>query len=215
MVQDTYRNLMQAADNNAYMSIAVNSDGNPVVSGFVPWERTVTAFNMKTPKITLAASDLHDINVLNALKHCKLTGCYIFDPLNDYSFLADFEKIEDLFICNGNNIKDLSFVTQMDNLFLFYLENAVLPDLKPLIDVYNRGKGCPAKCMGFYRCIVTDTSSLLEANFILSELLIWPASGDSRDKWKSSRIPGVFRFYDWQWETHPQSHSSANQGKPP
>lgn len=89
MLQEQYEKLMQAAAEGAYMSIAVNSDGTPVRGSFVPWERTVSAFNMKKPEITIAVSDLQDAEVIDALKRCVLTGCYIAGgslPVNCFEF---------------------------------------------------------------------------------------------------------------------------------
>jgi hypothetical protein len=84
----------------------------------------------------------------------------------------------------------------MKNLYLFYLEDAKLPDLKPLIEVCNEGERLPGKCLGFYHCEVEDTSALSDVDFIISELLVWPSGGDTRDRWKTSTHPGTFRFYE-------------------
>jgi len=195
MRKDQYELLMKAAEENAYMSIAVNSDGAPVSGGSVPWERTVSAFNMKTPKLTVSAADLQDGPVLDALKRCILVGCYIFVPLPDYSFISGFREICDLYILHGESMRDLSFLRGLDELFMFYLEGASLPDLRPLIDVCNGGNSAPGKCFGFCNCDIADTSSLSEIGFVLSELLIWPVAGDQADRWTTSVRPGVFRFY--------------------
>ena len=196
MQKEQYDKLMEAAAENAYMSIAINIDGTPVKSGFIPWERTVSAFNMNTPKITLAADDLLDDTIIDALRRCNLTGCYIFTALSDYNFISDFAGLRDLFILHGEQIQDLSFVRHLSKLFMFYLEDASLPDLKPLIDICNEGESLPGKCLGFCNCNVTDTSALSEVNFILSELLVWPVDGDTRERWKTSRKPGTFKFYE-------------------
>ena len=198
MKKEQYDKLMEAAAENAYMSIAINADGAPVRGGFVPWERTASAFNMNVPIVTLAADDLLDDRIMDALRRCDLAGCYIFTALSDHSFIADFTGLRDLFICHGKQIQDLSFVRHLSELFMFYLEDASLPDLKPLIDVCNEGESLPGKCFGFRNCNVADASSLSEVNFILSELLVWPVDGDTRERWKPSRKPGIFKFYERQ-----------------
>ncbi len=195
MQMEQYRQLLKAADENAYISIGVSADGEPVRQGFVPWERTVSAFNMKPPKLTVSASDLGDDDIMSALGKCRVAGCYIFAPLSDYSFISRFGEIRDLFILHGENVRDLSFVRNLRELFMFYLEDAVLPDLGPLVDVCNAGKSLPGKCFGFRGCRVADTSALAKIDFVLSELLIWPAEGDSIERWRTSVKPGVFRFY--------------------
>ena len=75
MEKEQYDKLMEAASKNAYMSIAVNEDGSPVRGGFVPWERTTSAFNMRTPEVTLSVSDLQDEKIMDALRSCDLAGC--------------------------------------------------------------------------------------------------------------------------------------------
>lgn len=195
MLQDQYSQLLRAAEENAYMSIAVNRDGSPVSGGFIPWERTVSAFNMRMPKLTVAAYDLEDESVMSALKKCVLTGCYIYTELDDYRFIGEFGKLQDLFILHGRQIRDLSFLKGLNDLFMFYIEDASIPDLKPLVDACNKGAGLPGKCFGFRNCRVTDTSSLLDIQFVLSELLVWPAEDDSQERWQTGKKPGVFRFY--------------------
>ena len=195
MLQEQYAELMQAAANGSYMSIAINLDGTPVHGSFVPWERTASAFNMRTPKVTLAVSDLQNAEIMQALKKCILRGCYIFSPLEDYSFLDAFEGIWDLFILHGENIKDLSFVSKMTELFMFYLEDASLPDLKPLVEICNKGASLPGKCLGFYHCKIEDTSALTDMKTVISELLVWPTPDDDENRWKLTRTPGLFRFY--------------------
>jgi hypothetical protein len=195
MLSEQYEKLMKAASENAYMSIAINENGEHVTRGFVPWERTTSAFNMRTPKITLAASDLQNDSIMEALNKCRMIGCYIFTPLTDYSFISGFTELMDLFILCGENIQDLSFVRDLPELFMFYLEDASLPDVKPLTDAFDKGDRIPGKCIGFYHCDVADTSALAEADFIISELLIWPVAGDTAERWKPVKRSCTFRFY--------------------
>ena len=195
MLHDQYSRLIRAAEENAYMSIAINEDGSPVSEGFVPWERTVSAFNMRTPKLTVAAGDLADGSVMSALKKCTLTGCYIYTELDDYRFIGEFGQLQDLFFLHGRQMRDLSFLRSLSDLFMFYIEDASIPDLKPLIDACNKGADLPGKCFGFRNCRVADTSALLDIKFVLSELLVWPAEDDSPERWQTGRKPGVFGFY--------------------
>ena len=196
MIREEYEKLVGASEENAYISIAVNADGTPVRSGFVPWVRTASAFNMKTPNLTISAGDLQDEKVTGLLRRCRVTGCYIYEGLDDYSFIAEFGDIRDLHIIHCEKMKDLSFLRQLKDLFMLYLEDASLPDLRPLVDVCNESRGGPGKCFGFRNCRVEDTSALEDAGFTLSELLIWPTKGDSAGRWKTGVRPGVFRFCD-------------------
>ena len=194
MLEDQYRQLMQAAEEQAWMSIAVRETEAPIRALGIPWERTVTAFNMRKPKLALAKDDLRDPEILDALRRCRLVGCYVFVPLDDYAFLSAFSQMQDLVLLHAGAVKDLSFLRHMPELFLFYLTEADIPDLEPLISICNEGRSGPGKCFGFLNCRVADTSALREIRFFLSELLIWPAEGDSRERWDLTRA-SVFRFY--------------------
>ncbi len=195
MLQDQYEKLVKTAEEIGYLSIGVNADGEPVRGGIIPWERTVSAFNMRPPQLTVSAADLSDGTVKGLLEKCRVVGCYVFEELDDYSFIEGLGDIRDLFILRGGKIKDLSFVRRLKDLFMLYLEDASLPDLRPLVDVCNEGTFGPGKCFGFRNCRVADTSALTDIRFTLSELLIWPAEGDSAERWKTAVRPGVFRFY--------------------
>lgn len=196
MRKEQYEALQAAAEAGDYLSIAINEDGAPVQGCFIPWERTVSAFNMKTPKVTLSVKDLDTPEIMGKLGQCKLTGCYLFAPMDDYGFLSSFSTLNDLFILHGERMRNLSYIHDMPELFLFYLENAALPDLSPLIENCNRGSSLPGKCFGFYHCSVADTSALSDIRFSLSELLIWPVEGDQRERWSTARRAGTFRFYE-------------------
>lgn len=195
MFESERTKLKEAAKLGDYMSIAINKEGEPVHGGFVPWNNTASAFNMKTPKVTLAADDLQIPEIMQDLKKCRLAGLYIFTPLENYDFVSEFKRLQDLFICKGENIRSLSFIREMPELFMFYLENAELANLDSLIMNFNHGERLPGKCMVFYHCKVEDTSALKEVDFVTSELLIWPVEGDSKERWKMNKSPGTFRFY--------------------
>lgn len=103
-----------------YMSIAINKDREPVRRDFIPWKNTATAFNMRTPKITLAADDIQVSEIMRDLNNCKLKGLYIFSPLEKYDFVSEFTSLQDLFICKGQNIWSLSFIRRLPELFMLY-----------------------------------------------------------------------------------------------
>ena len=150
---------------------------------------------MRTPKAALTVEDLGDAVIREALKACRLNGCYLFAPLREYGFLADFVNLEDLYILHGESVRDLFFARHLPMLFMFYLQGAVLEDLRPLIDNCNEGCSGPGKCFGFHRCKIRDISALRECRFVLSELIVTPAEGDFRARWQESCRPGIFRYY--------------------
>ena len=177
-----------------YLSIGITEGGVPRMSGFVPWDGTCNAFNMRTPNIYFEEEDFQDPEILEALSRFCVFGCYIFTPLKNYDFLAQFTEIEDLFIRYGSAIRDLSFVRNMEELFMLYLEDAHLPDLEPLFPE-GRKYRMANRCLGFYHCQVDDIRALVDSKVYLSELKIWPEKGDPEDKkrWKAARC-GRFRY---------------------
>ena len=195
MLDSELEKLKDIAAEEGYLSFAVNGDGMPVTMGPVPWERTLSAFNMRHPKVTLAKEDLQDEEIMGLVRQCRVIGCYLFAPLSDYGWIAGLPELEDLSIYGGEGVKDLSFTRHLPDLFLFLLEGAKIPDLKDLVDNCNEGQSGPGKCFCFVNCEVEDTSALREVDFTLSELLVHPADGDTAGKWETGKKPGVFRFY--------------------
>lgn len=196
-MQNEVRQLLaEAAENNSYLSIAIRESDTPIRGGFIPWVKTGTVFNMRTPDITLSVYDLEDGSIMADLKKCHLVGIYIFTALQDYSFLEGFREVQNLFILHGENISDLSFVYHMPELFMIYLEDASLPDLVPVIERFNKTKRLAGKCIGLRNCKVEDTSALAQMRFYTSEFLIWPSQGDSEERWKVdySNVD-TFRYY--------------------
>ena len=197
MLEEQYDKLMYAAANHKYVSLAINEDGSPIRQGSVPWERTVNAFNMRTPNITIAARDLKDPKIIEALKRAHFLGCYIFVPLEKemYTHLAQFDELADVYIKDGRNIDNLGFMENMTDLFMFYLEDASIENLESLVSVMGKNRKTPGKCIAFKNCDIKDVSSLTDMDFSISELLIWPAEGDFKERWKLPYRPGIFRFY--------------------
>lgn len=197
MLDEQYDKLMYAVANHKYVSLAINEDGSPVRQGSVPWERTCNAFNMRTPNITIAARDLKDPKIIDALKRAHFLGCYIFVPMEKemYTYLAQFNELADVYIKNGRNVDNLSFLENMTDLFMFYLEGARLENLEQLVSVMGKNRKTPGKCIAFKNCDIKDVSCLANIEFIISELLIWPSDGDYKERWKLPYRPGTFKFY--------------------
>ena len=130
------------------ISIGITENGVRRYSGFIPWESTGHAFNMRTPNIYFEEADLHDSTILNRLELFEVIGCYIFTPLSDYSFLSRFNKIEDLYIEHAQNLRDLSFAQNMNEWFMCYLEDATLENLDDLFMQKAHTTGIHAYCFG-------------------------------------------------------------------
>lgn len=158
--------------NKQRISIGITENGVRKNSGFVPWENTGHAFNMRTPNIYFEEADFHDSIILARLEELEVIGCYIFTPLEDYSFLSRFTHLEDIYIAQGHNVRDLSFVRNMTDWFMFYLEDAELDDLNDLFLQPNHTAGIRAYCFGLTNCRVKDISAIAASSIRLSELII-------------------------------------------
>ncbi|MDD7388962.1 MAG: hypothetical protein PUG60_04750 [Lachnospiraceae bacterium] len=183
-----------------YLSLGITEGGACRTSVSVPWERTGNAFNMRIPNIYFAREDFDDPEILEQLKKFCITGCYIFTPLQDYDFLAQFTEIRDLYIEYGGAIRNLSFMRNMKEWFLLYLEDAHLENLCDLFPEDRENYPLASRCMGFYHCQVDDVSAMQGKKIFLSELLVWPAEPDpeEKEKWRKAAKEaraGRFRYY--------------------
>ena len=189
--------LNEAAENHDWIGVGIDREEKQFTGVFVPWELTASAINMKTPDIMLTVNDLSDREIMNKLYCCQVIGIYIFTPLHDYSFLSQFHQVRDLFVLHGERMIDLSFVCNMPDLYMFYIENAKLPNLDPLIDNYNSGNHINSARFGFAFCDIADTSALQKLKFPISELLVWCRKGKTefKKRWKPRGGCGRFKVY--------------------
>lgn len=178
-----------------YLNIGITKHGEPRMTISVPWDRTANAFNMRTPDVYFAREDFDDPKIMEYLSNFHVLGCYIFTPLPDYDFLAQFTEIWDMYIEYGGAIQDLSFMRNMREWFMLYIEDAHLKDLNDLFPEDRIKYSLNSRCMGFYHCQVDDISAMLGKQIYLSELLIWAQeeNPEEKAKWKAARA-GRFRY---------------------
>ena len=185
--------------NSNYLSIGITENGEPYGPLAVPWDNMANAFNMKTPQVYLSAEDIKDPQMIESLKKYELIGCYIFDALDDYSFIADFKDLNDVFIMNGDNITDISFMKDLKEWFMFYIEKAKLKNLDAL---FPKGKkvGIMPYCIGFGGCEIEDISALENPEIYLSELIVLrPEGANDRERWQNIRC-GHYGYYEYKTE---------------
>lgn len=180
-----------------YLSIGITHSGEPYGAIAVPWENTASAFNMKTPDIYLSEQDIKDPEIREILNNYHIIGCYIFNALQDYSFLADFKELRDVFILNGGNITDLSFMKELNEWFMLYVEDARLPNLDPLFPKGKKDKFFPY-CIGFGGCEIKDITALENPEIYLSELVVLcPKGTNDRERWQNIRC-GTYGYYEYE-----------------
>ena len=178
-----------------YLSIGITVDGAPRRSVWVPWHSTGNAFNMRTPQIFLAPADLTDEALWAELSRFHVNGCYIFCPLEDYSFLERLPELQDLNIYKGGALRSLGFLRSMPEWFQLHVEDAVLTDLNDLFPDGPR-KGILSCCICLSGCQVADLSAL--ENVRLSELVIlMPEGSADKDRWKAVRC-GRYTYHEYR-----------------
>ncbi len=186
-----------------YLNIGITQSGQSHDVIEVPWARTCHVFNMKTPDIYLTPAELADPCFRRELDRFHILGCYIFDPLEDYSFIASFPELWDLYILGGHNITDLSFMEGLKEWFIFYLEDAKLKTLDPLFPKGQKRVGIFPYCIGFGNCRIEDISALEQEGLYLSELALYcPKGTNEKARWEGVRA-GTFTYeeYDQKGET--------------
>lgn len=178
-----------------YISIGVTADGKPRRSVWVPWERTGNAMNMRTPDLYFSPEELRDETLWAELGRFHIVGCYIFCPLEDYSFLFRLTELQDLNIYKGGALRDLRFLRQMPDWFQLHVEDAVLSDLGDLFPDGPR-KGVHSICVCLSGCTVADVS--VPEGVYLSELVIlMPQGSADKDRWKDIRC-GKYTYHEYR-----------------
>lgn len=178
-----------------YISIGISEDGDSRVGAIpVPWEMTAHAYNMKIPDVFIAPEDLKDNDLMDKIKSFHVVGCYVFTQLDDYCFIAEFSDMRDVYIIDGVNVKDLSFLSNLKDWRMLHLERARLKDLKPILQSSLLERMWAGFCLSFAGCTVDDVSALYEVKQI-SELIIIGEDDDAeRAKWR--KVPAhTHRYY--------------------
>ena len=178
------------------ISLGVTEDGHRR-SIHVPWQMGCNAYNMRTPDIWLSPAELSDEDLWAELGRLRVTGIYIFCPLEDYSFLSRLTALQDITIYQGGKLRDLSFLRQMPDWFLLHIEDAVLENLDDLFAAGARpGMGSRNVCLS--GCTVADVSALEREDVRLSELLILMPEGRSdRERWERIRC-SKFNYFEYR-----------------
>lgn len=179
------------------ISLGVTEDGHGRKSIHVPWQLGCNAYNMRTPDLWLSPAELLDEDLWAELGRLRVTGMYIFCPLEDYSFLSRLTALQDITIYQGGKLRDLRFLRQMPDWFLLHIEDAVLDGLDDLFPAGVRpGMGSRNVCLS--GCTVADVSALEREDVRLSELLILMPDGSSdRERWQRIRC-SKFSYFEYR-----------------
>lgn len=196
---ESERNKLENRESE-YLSIGITQGGVPRTTIGIPWEATVHAFNMRTPNVYLSPEDIQDEEIMGQLESYKVIGCYIWVPLSDYSFLARFKDLQDINIKNGDAISNLSFLAELYECRMLYLQNAKLKNLDVIVEVKKNSTamfGC-LRCIGLDNCVVEDLSVFEIEKVHFSEFLIWmPEGSNERSRW-SVVSAGIRRYFEFK-----------------
>lgn len=171
-----------------YISIGITKTGEGYGNYPVPWDTTGNAYNMKIPDVYLAKEDLADEEIMSRLRELVVCGCYIYCPLEDYSFLEAFHGMMDLNIFEAYRLQDLSFLKKFKNCNLLFIAKAHLKNLDEI--VVQRGVGYEARPqnLALYDCTVDSLDILETTDCWFHELIVYnPADRNERDRWKNIR----------------------------
>lgn len=195
-MQESQKEKLQSYT-GTYISLGISCDGTSRGAISVPWVRDTNAYNMRLPDLWLSPEDLSDAPFMARLRQFRVQGCYLYTPLEDYTFLAQFPHMEDLHIAKGSALKDLSFMQNMPEWFHLYVEDADIGDLRPAFPEDWKKKGLHSYCVAFINCRVGDISPLLRNKVYLSELLVaCPKGTNDKKRWSQVKA-GTFRYWEF------------------
>ena len=173
-----------------YVNIGISEGG--VAYGMIPvmWDSTAAAYNMKSPNVFISPEDLCDGEVMARIRSLNVRGLYIYTPLDDYGFIADFSDLYDIHIECAENMKNLDFLSEMHDCAMLFLHNANLSDIDVLWEVKKANKGIVRafRYVGLYDCNVDKTPDFSDCRCYFTEFLVWskPENAErDREKWSS------------------------------
>ena len=137
---------------------------------------------MRTSDIFLCEADLYDDEILLQLDKFTILGFYAFCGLDDYEVIGRFTNLQDIFLKDAHNLRDLAFMQSTPDWFMLFIQGAHLPNPDPIIPTEETASRLHSYCLGPYNCVVDDNSTLLNSKFHFYVLLIW--NKEEHDRWQ-------------------------------
>ncbi len=181
-----------------YLSIGISEGGICYSITPIVWENTASAFGTKPPDLYIAPEDLMDEEIFGRIRSLMVLGLYIYVPLEDYSFISKLPHIRDLHIREGENIKNLDFLSNLSECMMLFLCNADLEDIDIIWEAKKTCKGfiAPYNCLGLYDCKVKRATYQSERKLRFTEFLVWSTPENrSADMEKWSGIAAFTKKY--------------------
>lgn len=177
-----------------YLSIGITEGGQRYSSFSVPWEQTAFAFNMKLPEVFLEPEDLKDEKLMEQICSFHVVGCYVLTSIDDYSFISRLPDLFDIYLANATELKNLSFLSELGNWSMLYIDGAHLQDLNAIAESAKIKRFFPAYCFSFVECQIDDISALNSVPRISELIIVGEDVESERLKW--SAIPAdTFLYY--------------------
>ena len=157
------------------ISIGITPSGKPQKTVPIIWEGATQSFEMQPPGVYLTAKDLKNSEILSLLDATKVVGLYIWEPLEDYSFISHFKYLEDISIKSADALSNLNFLKGLDFCKMLYLQNANLENLNTIIEIKKQNKENfkLLSAVALDNCKVGDLSAFEEEEIIFIEFLIF------------------------------------------
>lgn len=179
-----------------YINLGITPKGAVYDVTPVMWEKTSTAFNMKTPNLFIAPEDLSCGEIMERIKSLSVYGLYIYTSLEDYGFISQLPDLMDIHIRRANNIKNLDFLRDNAECSMLFISGAKLPDIDIIGEIKRSGRGIlPYRYIGLYDCNIASPLNCEGIRF--SEFIIWSRSENIESdvkKWRSPAVPEM-KFY--------------------
>ena len=183
-----YKEVLFASENE-WISIGITKTGDDVGAIPVPWSIMAHAFNMKTPSIYMSVEDVYSAEIISQLCKNRVVGCYIFEPIQDYSFVAHFKDLRDIHIEKGFNISDLSFLSNSPNCTMLHFEDVIIDDMNALYSEMNVDQKRDGICLSLYNCTIGDVSIFEKKGICIYELAVWePKIPVDMKRWDNIRV---------------------------
>lgn len=100
----------------------------------LPWRNDLICMNFDPPETMVLPEDIPLLN------RDEIETIVIGCSLEDYAFLKEFHSLRELYIFDGSNVKDLSFVETMTFLKQFVLYHSHIHSVQPLVTLLERKK---------------------------------------------------------------------------
>lgn len=181
-----------------YANIGISEGGVCYSITPIVWETTASAFNTRTPDIYIAPEDLKDEEIWGRICSLVIRGLYIYVPLEDYSFISKLTTIWDLHIRDGENIKNLDFLSGVPECMMLFLCNATLDNVDIIWEMKKTCKGfiSPYSRLGLYDCKVNRAPDPEDLMLRFTEFLVWSRPenrASDMEKWRA--VPGFTKKY--------------------